>query len=275
MLVSNLSFFGALIVVYFLTCSELGEDAARRTVLYLAFFPTTYFFLMPYSEAPFLLLAVTAYWAARRERWWLAALAGALAAGTRNVGIVLAPTLALEAVHRSRETGRGPWRGLLAAAVVPLGLLAYLAYWWRRTGDLLAPIHQQASWERSPTWPWTTIVQGTRYAFRYLGGNNGGYWMIDWLVVVPILVVAVYALFRFRISASVYLWGGLLIPLTFVFADRPLMSMPRFVLPLFPAFWALAEVTERARIPRWAVVGVEAAGLGLLALLTVNWYYIF
>jgi Mannosyltransferase (PIG-V) len=275
MLVSNLCFLGALIVLYLLTSSELSEDLARRTILYLAFFPTAYFFLMPYSEAPFLLLAVTSYWAARRERWWLAALAGALAAATRPVGIVLAPALAAEAIQRSRESASSPWPGLAAAAAVPLGLLSYLGYWWHRSGDLLAPIHQQASWERTPTWPWTTIVRGTEYAFRYLGGANGGYWMIDWIIVVPVLVVSMYALFRFRISAWIYLWGGLLIPLTFVFPDRPLMSVPRFVLPLFPAFWALAEVTERYRIPRWAVVGAEAAVLGLLAVMTVNWYYIF
>jgi hypothetical protein len=53
------------------------------------------------------------------------------------------------------------------------------------------------------------------------------------------------------------------------------MSMPRFVLPLFPAFWALAELTERWRIPEKAVAAVGAAGLALLVLLFVNWYYIF
>jgi hypothetical protein len=67
----------------------------------------------------------------------------------------------------------------------------------------------------------------------------------------------------------------LLVPLTYVFPDRPLMSMPRFVLPLFPAFWAGAEVVERFGIPRWAVVAAGAVGIGLLSVLTVNWYYMF
>ena len=272
MMVANLSFLGALIVLYALTSAELSEDLARRTVLFLAFFPTSFFFLMPYSESLFLLLAVTAFWAGRRERWWLAALSGALAAATRSIGIVLIPALAAQAAQR-RTVHR--WRGLAAAAATSLGTLVYLAYWWRRTGDLLTPIHQQASWERRSSWPWTTLLRGTAYAFRYLGGANGGYWMIDWLLVVPILALSVYAVFRYPAWAGIYLWGGLLIPLSFVFPPRPLMSMPRFVLPLFPAFWALAEVSERARIPRWAIVGVEAAGLGLLALLSVNWYYIF
>ena len=89
------------------------------------------------------------------------------------------------------------------------------------------------------------------------------------------LAASVYALVRLRPSYGVYLWGGLLIPLTFVFQDRPLMSMPRFVLPLFPAFWGLALGLERFRIPRSAALAAGAVGLGVLSVLTVNWYYIF
>jgi hypothetical protein len=53
------------------------------------------------------------------------------------------------------------------------------------------------------------------------------------------------------------------------------MSMPRFILPLFPAFWGLTLAAERLHVPRTAVVAVGAAGLGLLVVLSVNWYYIF
>jgi hypothetical protein len=47
------------------------------------------------------------------------------------------------------------------------------------------------------------------------------------------------------------------------------------VLPLFPAFWGLELGLERLRIPPAPVLAAEAAGLGILAGLTVNWYYIF
>jgi hypothetical protein len=89
------------------------------------------------------------------------------------------------------------------------------------------------------------------------------------------LAASVYAAVRLRPSYSVYLWGGLLIPLTFVFEPRPLMSMPRFLLPLFPAFWGLSLGLERLRIPRTATLAAGALGLGILSVLTVNWYYIF
>jgi Mannosyltransferase (PIG-V) len=275
LLVSNAAIACGLCVVYALTASERSIATARRTVLLLALFPTSFFFFAPYSESLFLLLAATTYWAARSRRWAAAGAAGALAALTRNVGVVLAPALVVEAFHQRAE-GRGSvLPGLGAAVAVGLGTLAYFAYWWTKVGDWLAPIDQQANWQRTFSSPWATLVDGTRDAFRYLGNANGGYWLIDWLIVVPVVGASVFALFRYRPSYSVYLWGGLLIPLSFVFADRPLMSMPRFVLPLFPAFWALAELTERWRIPEKAVAAVGAAGLALLVVLFVNWYYIF
>ncbi len=275
LLVSNAATACGLCVVFALTASERSIATARRTVLLVALFPTSFFFFAPYSESLFLLLAATTYWAARSRRWAAAGAAGALAALTRNVGIVLAPALVVEAFHQRAE-GRGSvLPGLGAAVAVGLGALAYLAYWWAKVGDWLAPVDQQANWQRTFSWPWATLVDGTRDAFRYLGNANGGYWLIDWLIVVPVVGASVFALLRYRPSYSVYLWGGLLIPLTFVFADRPLMSMPRFVLPLFPAFWALAELTERWRIPEKAVAAVGAAGLALLVVLFVNWYYIF
>lgn len=274
-IVSNAAFYGALVVTYLLTAMELGVRRARTTVVLLVFFPTSFFFLMPYSESVFLLFAVTAFWGARRGRWVLAGAAGALAALTRSVGLILAPALAIEALHRRAE-GRGPaWPGLLAAGATGLGTAAYLGWWELKAGDWLAPVTRQANWEREFSWPLSTLWNGTRMAFRYVGDTNGGYWLVDWLIVVPFLALSVYALARYRPSYGVYLWGGLLIPLTFVFTDRPLMSMPRFVLPLIPAFWGAAELSERFRVPRWGLAAAGAGGLGLLAVLSVNWYYIF
>jgi hypothetical protein len=273
--VSNLAFLAALVVTYLLTELEADERRARTTVVLLAFFPTSYFFLMPYSESLFLLLAVAAFWYARRGRWIGAGIAGALAALTRSVGIALAPALAIEALHRRAE-GRGhAWPGLLAAAATSTGTLAYAGWWELRAGDALAPLTRQRSWERVFSWPWASLWDGTLAAFRYVGGANGGYWLIDWVIVVPFLVAAGYAVARYRPSYGVFVLVSVLIPLSFVFEDRTLMSMPRFALVVFPAFWAAAELAERRRVPRWALASLGACGIGLLALLTVNWYYVF
>jgi hypothetical protein len=70
-------------------------------------------------------------------------------------------------------------------------------------------------------------------------------------------------------------WGGILGPLTLIFAPRALMSDPRFLLPLFPIFWVGALLIERGKLSRTAVLAVSAAGLGLLTSLFVSGYYIF
>ena len=275
LLVSNAAFLGALFVVYSLTRSELSEDAARTTVLLLCLFPTSFFFFAPYSESLFLLLAATALWGARRGRWLTAALAGGGACLTRSVGIVVAVAIAVEAIQQWREGERALVPGIAAAGGAMLGSAGYLAFWAAKTGDWLAPLNQQANWERTFSWPWATLAEGTSVAFRYVGNTNGAYWLIDWLLVMPLLVTSAYAILRYRWSYRIYLLGGLLIPLTFIFEGRPLMSMPRFLLPLFPAFWGASELLRRWRVPRVAAGVVGAVGLGLLVPLFVNWYYIF
>jgi hypothetical protein len=275
LLVSNAALLGALTFLYDLTRGEVSEAAARTTVVLVCIFPSAFFLFAPYSESTFLLFAVLALWAARRERWVLAAVAGFGAALTRNMGVVVALALLVEAIQRWREGGRVPVRGTLAALATGVGTITYLAFWRVESGDWLAPIHQQANWQRVFSWPWTTLVEGTKVAFRYIGNTNGSYWLIDWLLLLPILAASLLVLTRYRWAFRVYLWGGLLAPLSFIFEGRPLMSMPRFVLPLFPAFWVMAETLERRGVPRWAVAAVGAAGLGLLVPLFVNWYYIF
>jgi hypothetical protein len=274
-LVSNAAFLGGIIVTYLLTATELSERHAKTTVLMLCLFPTSYFFLMPYSESLFFLLAVTAFWGARQRRWAIAGLAAALAALTRGVGLVLTPALVIEAFHQRTE-GRGhTWPGLAAAAGPIVAVLCYLGLWGLRSGDWLLPFTRQSLWGRNLTLPFITIWDATKTAFTQIGETDGGYWLLDWLIVVPMLVASVYAVTRLRLSYSVYLWGGLLIPLTFAFEGRPFMSLPRFLLPLFPAFWGLALLLERLNVPRIVALVAGAVGLGILATLTVNWYFVF
>jgi hypothetical protein len=284
-LVSNAAFLGGLVVLYFLTSSELSEDAARKAVLYLAVFPTSFFFLAPYSESLFLLLSVTSFWAARRGKWPLAGVTGALAALTRNLGLLLLPALALEAWHQwrerrdggegMRERGRALAWSLLWSGFVGVGTAAYLAYWQWFAGDWLRPITNQGLWQRVSSLPWNTLGQATRDAYQYVGAYPGGYHELDWVIVVPALAVAGYALVRFRPAFGFYTWASILVPLCFSFLGRPLMSVPRFLVVLFPIFWGLAVLAERKRVPHHLIVAVSAVGLGLLTVLFVNWYYIF
>ena len=276
LLVSNVAFLGALMLLYLLSRRE-GDDAfARKAVLYISIFPTSFFFFAPYSESLFLLVAVAAFWFARRARWPAAGVSGALAAATRSIGVGLAPALGVEAIQQWREEPRESRRGrslawaLAWCAFAVVGLLAYLWFWRGKTGDALAPLRFQANWQRETIFPLETLVSATRMAWV-----DGGFFLLDWLLVVPCLAAAVVATLRFRAGYSVYLWLGTLAPLSLVFAGRPLMSMPRFMLVLFPIFWGFAHLAERRKVPHTLIVGLFAGGLALLTLLFVNAYFIF
>jgi hypothetical protein len=270
LLISNGAFFAALVLMHALGRLEFDEAIARKAVLFLAIFPTAFFFLAPYTEAPFLLLSLATFWFARRDRWALAALAGALAALTRSIGILLLPALAVEAFVQWRALGRTLAPRLLAALAVAMGPLLYFAYWRVHFDDALAPIHAQKGWQREWTFPTTTLWDALRLANRL-----GSYWLVD-LLVVGVIVVAVIAGIRvLRLSYLTYAGLSLLLPLLDPFPPRPLLSMPRFVAVIFPAFWVIGRAVERRRLPDALVVGVFAAGWSLCVVLFINWHFIF
>ncbi|MEX2457398.1 MAG: mannosyltransferase family protein [Actinomycetota bacterium] len=284
LLISNLSLLAALAILYFLTRTELSEALARRVVVYAVIFPTSFFFFAPYSESQFFLLAITSLWAARRRRWWLAGLAGALAAATRNVGLLLVVPLLVEAFHQRAEDadaqadpGRADLRlvaAVGAALAVGIGTAAYLLFWHNLAGHGLAPLHHQTTWQREFSYPWETLIGATREAFKWIGVYAGGYHLLDWLIVVPGLAACAYALIKFRPVYGVYAWASLAAPLLYVFQARPFMSVPRFLLPIFPVYWALARWGERRGVHE-LIVAAGAVGLGVMTLLFVNWYYVF
>jgi hypothetical protein len=284
LLISNASLVGALLLLYFLTRTELSEDHARRSVLYAAVFPSAFFFLAPYSESLFFLLAIGTLWAARRHRWLLAAGLGALAALTRNVGLLLTIPLAVEgwlqwkerrdAGEPEDEANRGLAWSWGAAAAVASGTLAYLFFWSRFGGDWLAPLHQQTQWQREPAIPLVTLAKATHEAFRWIGVYAGGYHLLDWLIVMPGMVACAYAAIKFRATWGVYAWASLAAPLIYIFPARPFMSVPRFLLPIFPMYWAMAKWGERRGVHE-AILVVSSLLLGVMTLLFVNWFYVF
>ena len=277
--VSNVALVAGLTVLHRLTSVELDERRAGRTVLYAAVFPTSLFLFAPYTESLFLALSVGCLYAARRSSWLLAALLGALAAATRSSGLLLALALLVEAGLQLRESA-GPQRlrraagGLLAAAAVPLGTAAYLLWWesidtWRRPLDV-----QGSTWSRERAWPWETLAAGAREGTAFLGQYPGGYHTLDLLVVLLAVAAAVWVTLRARATYAVWCWASLLLPLALPFDGRPFLSLPRFVVVVFPLLWALTALADRWRAHD-AVVAASACGLGLLSVLYVSWYFVF
>lgn len=257
-LVSNLALLGALIMLYLLTTRELSELIARRTVAVLVAFPTSFFLLAPYSESLFLLFAVIALASARRRRWGTSWLAGAAAASTRLIGLALGPALAFEAWRNSR--GRGRMIGVLAACGVAVGPILYFTWWQLHAGSFFEPIRVQSYWHRSFQLPIVSLARGLYLGWETLGAPDAGYWVSD-AVLTGLAIGGIVTIWR-RVPGSylVYAVLSLLVPLSDPYPGRDLVSMSRFVLVIFPAFWGMGRWTQRRSIfIAWLLVSIPLA----------------
>jgi hypothetical protein len=298
--VSLACFAGALVLLHRLVTLELGERYARPTLLLLAFAPTALFFGLPYTEALFLLLAVGAFLAARSGRWAVAGLVLALASATRVPGLLLVVPVALIYLYgprADRDPAAGPagagWRRLLPRyrlrpdvlwlALAPLGIVAFSLYLAQALGDATAWQDAQRAFGRASMLPLEGLWNGARYAaigvYDLATGREEGPMLFDALNIAQfaILVLAAVAGWRMLrllpVAYGAWVLVSLLPSLASQPPDLPLMSLPRYVVVLFPIFMWLAVVCERRQITTKAVA-VSAAFMALLTVQYVLWSFV-
>lgn len=255
----------AVLVLKRIAGQVLSRGAQRDTILLLALFPLGYVFTALYSDALFLALATGSFLAAQRRRSVLAGALGALAVGTRIMGLALIPALIAllwPARWSWREAGR-----LAPVLLLPLALGAYALYLQNRFGDATVFLDAQAgeSWNRAiPTLgPLSGLWQAASQAWHgsleivlHLPRSQnypGGYDQLDvwalWNVLHFALLVAAALLtwlawHKLGSAFGLYSAGVLVIALSAPADFVPLVSFPRFLLSDFPLFLALAGFLE-------------------------------
>ncbi len=278
----------ALFFLYRIAESLYDTRAARAATLALAFFPTAFFLNAAYSEALFLALSTGTVWAAIvRRNLLLGGLIGALAAATRNLGVVLVLPLLFEWLRHRREFGA---RGLLGVALVPAGLIAYVGFLWSRFGDPLVSFRQQDEhWGRELANPFATLADAwsaARYGTRYLldpatllrspsatpaleASNT-----VNLAFLGLFLVLLLVGFFVLPPGLSLYSLVVVLLPVLTPAPSFPLMSLPRFMLGAFPVFLVLGYLLSRARplLASWLLLSV---GTGVvLTILFTTWRWV-
>lgn len=261
LLVSFAASVGAGFVLHRLVALESRDEDAWRSVALLLAFPTAYFLSAPYSEALFLFAVLASMYAARRGRWAGAAAMGAIATGTRVTGVALAPALAAEAL-----TGDAPLheraKRLLWVAVAGAGLLLYLAINLIVYGDALWFLEVQRShWSQMPVPPWRSILDA---AGSLVAGTDDAtrrfvYWgrLAGFVVAFPLLVVVAR---RLRRSHALYAWSGFVL----ILSTSWLLSLPRYLLVLYPLFIVGAQLTRSMRVFVPVLVASSAIQLWLM-----------
>jgi hypothetical protein len=303
MLLSNLALLGTLFFLYTLAEELGGEQTARRTLLYLCIFPTAFFFFTAYNESLFLFFTLGGFLALRRQRWWLAGLAGGLSALTRSTGIFFVIPFLYELwVYRQQlttnswgdgdevgdsrdEVGgkpqpykRSPTRYLLVRTIapitlVPLGTLLYCLYNWQITGSPIAFASVQARWSRYLSLPWAGTWQNIWQIFWHqpFGSFFQVHSLIDLAMTLGFVALMILGWRKSRMSYNLWLaivFGYYLVTPSTGQADA-LISNQRFVLEMFPAFITLALLGQRYPRLHEAIIWTFPAILGILSLLFV------
>lgn len=279
----------ALYLLHRLVALEVGERYARPAVAVVALFPTAFFFSAIYTESLFLALTIGAFYAARRERWAIAGLVGALAAATRNTGVLLVlPLLLLPAARR---------RDRLWIAVIPVGLLAVLAYWAHR-GNFWAPFDAQKVFWGRETQPLGGLVHGawdgavsvaqlaagpSHHLLATPGPEASGQLaqpltlatvnLTDLAFVVFAIVALVGVARRLPLAYTAYTAAALAVAVSAPTRFEPLMSLPRYVAVFFPLqIWLAMWAVDRGRLTQ--TLTVSAAGLALLSAEFATWRWV-
>jgi hypothetical protein len=257
----------AAVLIWRLAADETDPPTADRTVLILLAGPYAVFLMASYSEGVFLALALAAWLAARRDRWWLAGVLAAGAAIVRINGLFLVAGLAVMFFLAARAAGRRVAR--LDALSLALPVLATAAFfgWMRATTGRWTTWFQvqDRGWARSTTWPWTTLE---RSAKRLLTVDPWPVRYQDWLEMVfaGLLVLGVVGLIRRRRwpeATYVGLTAASLLTSTYY------VSIPRSLLVCFPLL-ILAAQWSRSTPRRRLVVACGVAGVVLLVVNTTT-----
>ena len=225
LLISHVSFLVALILLsYILRKHKFSEGVIFWTILFLLLFPTAFYFVSVYTESMFFLLILLSFYALTINNKWLYIVSSSLASATRLVGVFL---------------------------LVPVGLLAYMWYLRRSTGDPLFFVHAQPAFGANRSGGEIVLLPQVLWRYLKIFTSVSVYNYDLWIAVLELtsLLLVVFLLWiawRRNVPKSWVLFSvfSVLVPTM----SGTLSSMPRYILTAFPIYIALALYKKLPKI---------------------------
>jgi Gpi18-like mannosyltransferase len=257
LIISNVCSLIAFFYLYKLTKLEFNDGIAVKAVLFISVFPTAYFLAAPYTESLFFALAIACIYYARLGKWQFAGLISLLASLTRIAGLLLLPVLLIEYFH---QKGWKPGKIDLSVLWVFLALAGFRIYLfinYQVTGNSFMFMDVEAahwfnkldpwsgltgaySWARDASYPDNITIGFAPLVFAVFGLVMVG--VSVWRRLRPVYVV--YMSLSWALAVSTSWW----------------ISVPRYIMAMFPMFILLGSLTNRKTI-NIAIVLVSGAAL--------------
>ncbi len=262
LVISNASSLVAFFYLYKLAKLEFNETVAMKAVLFLSVFPTAYFLSVPYTEGLFFALVIASIYYARLGKWQLAGLISLGAALTRLEGVLLLPVLLVEYFHQKGWNPKKTDLRVLWPFLALAGFLIYLGINYQVTGNPFTFLTVEAThwfnrldpkagleaaywWARNASYPDNLTIGLAPLVFAVFGLAMVG--VAIWRRMRPVYTVYMFLTWALAVSTS---WW---------------ISVPRYVMAMFPMFMLMGLFTERKAVN----IAIVLASAALMCFFTV------
>lgn len=247
LIVSSISLIFALFFLYKLIKLDYSAKIAKHVLFLTLIFPTSFYFGSVYNESTFLLLAVLSFYFARKNNFPFACITAAILSATRVTGIFIWVALIIEYFSSSGEGIKSFIKPkILWLLTPPIGLLTYMYYQFRMTGDALLFINFQRYVPGRTT---DKLVLLYQVFFRYIkmiltvAPWSSTYFsvILEFIIGFLFLILLILSIKKIRLSYWVFCALSYILPTL----TGTLSSFPRYALVLFPMFIFLATWLDK------------------------------
>jgi len=265
-LISNIASFLAVTILYLLVRDELGKHHAYKTLLYTMLFPTAFYFTMMYTESLFLFLSASVFYFAKKENWLAVGVFGFLVALTRMQGILLiVPALIIYlrsiGFKMNISSIKKLNRNILFLALIPLGILTFMAYELAITGDALIQFKSAVLFGKYLTWPWAGFEQAIMAMANDTTLINLAYHVYNLFITISFIALVYISYKKLKIEYAAYFGLSVLI----ILLSSNLFGASRYFLLAFPAFMTLSLIGNRNRTVKYGIIALYAIFIVLSA----------
>lgn len=264
LIVSNIAYFGMLIFLYRIALELFNKRIARRTVLFVSIFPTSFFFSSLYTESLFMFFVTGTFYYMYKKEWLSTGLMLLLASLTRNTGIFLIISTFVYYIKVYQ------WRSLISKTTVldyikiylpvVLGYSGYLTYLYLKFDNPLAFVEAQKAWDRSFSLPWNSLYNS------FINSSP------DFLFTISFIILLFFGLKKIPFEQWTYTFISIFIPVMSVLNGN-MFAMTRFMLMSFPIFIYLALLIKD-RMTETVFIVFNVIFLSFLTIMYGSWYWV-
>ncbi len=261
-IVAVLGTLAGMLALWDMTRHYFDEEGAERAVLYALIFPTSFFFVMVYTEGVFIGLVFGALALSKRGHWLWASILGLFASWTRAHGAALAlPLLVfwlMQIKWREPLKEQLTWKWFAQGALALSPLIGYVI--WRYSALGMGWAELQAFYFGRGLMSIGRSLNDFHNAFVYAQDTAGSALIYFALEISSILIALTASIWLIRRDLPVALFSLALVLLS-IFSGSA-QSMARYMLIVPALYIFLAELGRNKTFDRaWTIFSVLLLGM--------------